>query len=118
MVMGEDLASLAIPLGHKKNTLRLGAEDSMAAQEIAMQSTEVLERVNAFMSEQYFSRVQVELVMGRLDLSGSREELQPPPPEYRVPRPQQLGSLQDVFEPNSPVAHCYEAYLRYFSRHQ
>ena len=116
MVMGEELASLAIPLGHKKDVLLLAAEDSMAAQDIAMQSGEVLERVNAFMDERYFSRIQVELVMGRGDLSRARPELRPRPRDYRAPRPENLGSLRGTFDPESPVARCYEAYLRYFSR--
>lgn len=116
MVMGEELAGLAIPLGHKKDVLLLAAEDSMAAQDIAMQSGEVLERVNAFMNEPYFSRIQVELVMGRHDLSRARPALRPRPSDYHVPRPENLGSLQGAFEPASPVARCYEAYLRYFYR--
>lgn len=116
MVMGEELASLAIPLGHKKDVLHLAAEDSMAAQDIAMQACEVLERVNAFMDEPYFSRIQVELVMGRSDLSGAQPELRPRPPDYRLKRPEHLGTLSGTLEPDSPVAHCYEAYLRYFSR--
>ncbi len=57
MVMGGELASLAIPLGHKKDTLILAAEDSMAAQDIAMQSGEVLERANAFKNQPYLSRI-------------------------------------------------------------
>ncbi|MCC8194279.1 MAG: DUF721 domain-containing protein [Deltaproteobacteria bacterium] len=116
MVMGEDLASLAAPLGHKKDVLLLAAEDSMAAQEIAMQSGEVLERVNAFMSGRYFSRIQVELVMGRNDLSRASPALRPQPPEYRAPKPERLGALKGALDPESPVARCYEAYLRYFSR--
>lgn len=116
MVMGAELASLAIPLGRKKEVLHLAAEDSMAAQDIVMQSGEILERANAFMNETYFSRIQVELVMGRNDLSLKRPEIRPIPPEYHAPRPKGLGALRGSFEPESPVARCYEAYLRYFSR--
>ena len=116
MVMGEELSSLAIPLGHRKEALVLGAEDSMAAQEIAMQSFEVLERANAFMNQPYFSRIQVELVMGRLNLSQPQMDQHPHPPAYRVPKPEKLGTLQGTLDPESPVTRCYEAYLRYFSR--
>ena len=117
MVMGRDLASLAVPLGHKKDVLILAAEDSMAAQDIAMQAGDILEWVNAFMGQQYFSRIQVELVMGRNDLSRPIGEIRPKPPEYHAPRPENLGSLLGRFDdPASPVARCYEAYLRYFSR--
>lgn len=116
MVMGGELAPFVMPLGHKKETLLLAAEDSMAAQEIAMRSGEVLERVNAFMDQPYFSRIQVELVMGRHALSHARRDIRPRPADYRAPRPERLGSLHGAFDPASPVARCYEAYLRYFSR--
>ena len=118
MVMGEELASLAAPLGHKKGSLLLGAEDSMAAQDLAMQSAEILERANAFMNERYFSRIQVELSMGRQNLSRSLLSSRPKPQDYRIPRPENLGSLKGLFAPDSPVGQCYEAYLRYFSRLQ
>ena len=116
MVMGEDLAALASPLGHKKDVLLLAAEDSMAAQDIAMRTEEILERVNAFMNERYFSRVQVELPMGRQDLSRSAPPLRPRPPDYQAPRPENLGDLKKTLPPDSPVGQCYQAYLRYFSR--
>ncbi len=118
MVMGEELSSLASPLGHKKGTLLLAAEDPMAAQDLAMQSAEILERANAFMNEQYFSRVQVELAMGRQGLSDRLPPLRPRPQDYRVSRPENLGSLKNILSPDSPVGRCYEAYLRYFSRLQ
>lgn len=116
MVMGEDLASLAIPLGHKKDVLLIAAEDSMAAQDIAMQADEVLLRANAFMDAPYFSRIQVELVMGRSDLSRNAPPTSPPPAAPPVLKPAQLGSLGASLEPDSPVTKCYNAYLRYFSR--
>lgn len=117
MVMGRDMAALAAPIGHKKDVLLLAAEDSMAAQDIAMQAGDALERVNAFMGRPYFSRIQVELAMGRSDLSRPSGAVRPKPPEYRVPRPENLGSLLGKFDDNaSPVARCYEAYLRYFTR--
>ncbi|CAK7063598.1 MAG: hypothetical protein DELT_01537 [Desulfovibrio sp.] len=116
MVMGKDLAAIAIPLGHKKDALFIAAEDSMAAQEIAMQADEVLLRANAFMNGHVFSRVQVELVMGRNDLSRTAPVLREPPPEYETKKPEQLGSLIGVLDPESPVTKCYEAYVRYFSR--
>ena len=118
MVMGDDLASLASPLGHKKGTLLLAAEDPMAAQDLAMQSVEILERANAFMNERYFSRVQVELAMGRKNLSHALPPLRPKPQDYHVPRPKNLGSLKDTLPLDSPIRRCYEAYLRYFSHRQ
>lgn len=116
MVMGEELSSLAIPLGHRKDVLVIAAEDSMAAQDIAMQADEVLLRVNAFMNENYFSRIQVELVMGRNDLSRNLPDTRPAPPIIKPRKPDQLGTLSGALDPESPVTKCYEAYCRYFSR--
>lgn len=116
MVMGEELAALAKPLGHKKDILLLAAEDSMAAQDLAMQASEVLERVNSFMNAPSFSRIQVELTMGRRDLAGTPPSVRSAPPEYRISRPENLGALSGKLDPGSPVTQCYEAYLQYFSR--
>lgn len=118
MVMGEELSSLAIPLGHKKDVLIIAAEDSMAAQDIAMQADEVLLRVNTFMNENYFSRIKVELVMGRNDLSRHAPGTRLPPPLLKPQRPDQLGNLVGILDPESPVTKCYEAYCRYFARTQ
>lgn len=116
MVLGPNLAALAVPLGHRKDVLLIAAEDSMAAQEIAMQAGEVLERVNAFMNSPYFSRIQVELVMGRQDLSRSGQQQRPVPPVIALRKPCNLGGLTGKLDPSSPVSRCYDAYLRYFSR--
>lgn len=116
MVLGPELGGMAAPLGHRKDVLLIAAEDSMAAQDIAMQAGELLERVNAFMNSPYFSRIQVELVMGRRDLSCPAPPLRPAPPERPLPRPQHLGNLHGKMDPESPVTQCYEAYLSYFSR--
>ncbi len=115
MVMGKHLAALGAPLGHRKGTLLIAAEDPMAAQDLAMQAQEILERVNAFMDGPFFSRIQIELGMGRSNLA-KPSTLRPPPPETRPPRPEHLGGLMGSFDPASPVGRSYEAYVRYFSR--
>ena len=116
MVMGKELASLASPLGHKKDVLIVAVDDSMAAQDIAMQAQEILERVNAFMTGCFFSRLQVELTLGRKHLSQPVCLRQPPPPPPRIAKPEHFGSLAG-YDPQSPAGQCYEAYRRYFSRH-
>ncbi|MDL2272413.1 DUF721 domain-containing protein [Desulfovibrio sp. OttesenSCG-928-I05] len=116
MVMGPELASLAIPLGHRRTTLIVGGEDAMAVQELAMQKSEILERVNIFMDGQFFTKVQVEQTMGRLGLDRPRPVVSlkmPPPP---LPRPANLGRLVGVLDPQSAVGQCYMAYLAYFDR--
>lgn len=42
--MGPELAPLALPLGHHKDLLLIGAEDAMLAQELHLLSGEILER--------------------------------------------------------------------------
>jgi hypothetical protein len=116
MVMGEKLSSLTMPLGHKKDVLVIATKDSMAAQDLAMQADEVLLRVNTFMNENYFSRIQVELVMGRNDLSRNHPEERVAPSVIKPQKPDQLGTLSGALDPESPVTKCYEAYCRYFSR--
>ncbi len=115
MVMGKHLAALGSPLGHRKDTLLIAVEDSMAAQDLVMQAQEILERANAFMDGPFFSRIQVELSMGRSDLARP-VAMRSPPPAPRLPRPEKLGSLLGVLDPASPVGRGYEAYVRYFSR--
>lgn len=116
LVMG-DMEGLGFPLGHKDATLVIGAEDSMALQELSLRSVEILERANAFMDAAFFERVKVELMQGRRDLATPRPA--PPAPALRntlPPRPAKLGSLRGKLDPSSPVGQCYEAYLALFEK--
>lgn len=113
MVLGEDMAPLGFPIGHKDATLLIGAEDSMAMQELFMQSAEILERANAFMDSNFFERVRVVLLQGKRPLNEKRSVR----PRHRLrranpPRPPRLGGLQ--LPPDSPVAECYKAYIAAF----
>ncbi|MFV0350273.1 MAG: DUF721 domain-containing protein [Halodesulfovibrio sp.] len=114
MIMGEELRLLAIPLGHRKTTLIIGAEDNMAQQELTYYTYEIIERVNAFLDEPFFDRVQVDLLMGKSAL----DELQMPSIERYTPalppRPTRLGNLLGKLDPASPVTRCYEKYVRMF----
>lgn len=116
-ILGEELAELGVPLGHKESTLIIGADDNMAMQELSMQSIEILERVNDHMRSNFFRKVSVVLMQGRRNLAQQRpkrsiEPLQPPMPT----RPLRLGALQGKLDPASPVAACYEAYLAMFTK--
>jgi len=115
MVMGTEFAACAAPLGHRNQTLIVGAEDAMAAQELAMQTPELLERANAFMDGRFFTKIQIELMGNHINLasSGSTPSFSPPPP---LRRPERLGTLHASLNPSSPVTRCYEAYLRLFTR--
>lgn len=108
MVMGPDLSCLGRPLGHKANTLIVGAQDAMAMQELSMQATEILERANAFMDQDFFHKVRVTLMQERPDLARPREE-----PEYRaapLPPGPSLGAHLGRMDPDSPVTRCYQAF--------
>ncbi|MDR0339787.1 MAG: DUF721 domain-containing protein [Desulfovibrio sp.] len=113
MVLGEALAPLGRPLGHKDRALHIGADDNMAMQELSMQSAEILERANAFMGEAFFERVKVLLVQGRPDLARERENIaQPGQAGSWAARPAPpLGGLCGRLNPDSPVTRCYEAFV-------
>jgi hypothetical protein len=114
-VLGGSLAELAFPLGHKDDILLVGAEDSMAMQELSLQSPEILERVNAFMDEGFFRRMQVSLMHGRPALASQVRSPAAPPPPVLPPKPPGLGALLGKLDPASPVTRCYEAYVAMFS---
>lgn len=57
-VMGKEFSS-AVPLGHHDRTLLLGVEDAMEIQELGLQSSLILQRVNEYMEEEYFSRLRI-----------------------------------------------------------
>ena len=64
-IMGPELAPLALPLGHHKDILLIGAEDAMLMQELHLMSGEILERVNAFMESPFFKSIKVSLVLNK-----------------------------------------------------
>ena len=114
MVMGPELSALAWPLDARGDTLVIGGEDNLVLQELSFMTPEILERANAFMAAPTFTRVSLELVMGRQPLD------QPPDiqPRTRVrpapPMPPGLGGPLREMRPDSPVTRCYRAYLRMF----
>lgn len=114
-VMGENIAQLASPVGHKDNTLLIGADDSMALQELSMLSMEILERANAFMDSDFFHRVKVILLQGQQDLSQLRPRRPTALPPAPPPKPPRLGGLLGSLNPDSPVTRCYEAYVAMFN---
>ncbi len=117
MVMGEALAPLALPLGHKDGVLLVGAEDSMALQELSLQTPEILERANAFMDTPFFSKVRVILQQGQRPLSEKLPARPTTPARSPMPsRPPRLGGLMGTFPPDSLVGRCYRAYVAAFSR--
>jgi hypothetical protein len=118
MVMGPDLADLAIPLGTRKRVLLVGGEDAMALQELSFHIPDMLERANAFMDAERFDKIELRLTPGletRARLTGADvpSGFRPAP---LPPRPADLGGLTDLLPPDSPIGRCYAAYLRLFSQ--
>ena len=117
MVMGEELAALARPLGHNNDILVVGADDHLAQQELSFQTEEILERVNAFLDKPRFTGVRLTLIQGRTILDNpirdrfarrEREPLFPPP------NPEKVGALLDRFDPDTPLGRCYRRFVERF----
>ncbi len=113
-IVGDELADLASPLGRKKSTLILGAQDSIVIQELTFQQEELLQRANEFCGVVLFDNLRVELLKGRTPLdiplvqnAGARLEPR---------RPEQLGGLLDAFPEGSAIARCYAKYVDYFKK--
>lgn len=119
MVMGPDIAPLAFPLGRRKDTLLVGAEDNMAAQDLSYMTPEILERANAFMLDEpqpVFTKVQVHLFMGKVPLDMRRLSVMRPSRTPLPPRPDNLGKLGHELAPNSAVGRCYHKYVQMYDK--
>jgi len=111
-ILGQDMAAMVRPMGHRKETMLLGATNSMVMQEFSFFSQTILDKANAFLGTTYFHKVQIELMAGRAALD---EPLLPPiPPKPVAPRPEPIGNLLPCMDPSSPVTACYRAYVRHF----
>lgn len=115
-VLGPELAGLAFPLGHKNTILLLGAEDSMAMQEITLQSQDIVAQANEFMGEESFTGVRTTLLQGERHLAQERPRTQLAPFDKHQlpPPPEKLGSLVSTMDSSSPVGRCYMAYLKLY----
>lgn len=118
MVMGDDLCEMALPLGHRKSILLVGAEDHLALQELSFYTAEILDRVNAFMDAPFFEKVELHLLLGRESLKTAsvlpvtQSPLGAPAPMQRPPGLDGSFAATPGLDPESPVVKCYEAYLR------
>ena len=110
IVMGPDIAPIAHPLGHRNGILLIGGEDSCALQELSYAVPEILERVNAFMDEEFFLKVELHLLMGKDSLQ--RVCITEAPELPRPQRPSRLGKAR--LPTDSPLASAYAAYVRMF----
>ena len=120
--LGDELAALAMPLGHRAGrppeagaTLLLGAEDAMLMQELRFRGDEILARVNAYLGQPYFCRVQVSLPLGRSAPERTRRQ-EEAPSSVRDQKKEEASSPRGIFldamDPDSPVARCYARFAR------
>jgi hypothetical protein len=111
-ILGPEIAAMIRPLGHRQNTMLLGATNSMVMQEFSFFAQDILEKTNAFLGSCYFQEVKIELMAGRPALDQSL--LPPIPSRPQAPRPDILGNLLPCMDPSSPVTSCYRAYVKHF----
>ncbi|MCL1939156.1 MAG: DUF721 domain-containing protein [Desulfovibrionaceae bacterium] len=114
-IMGEDVAALGRPLGHKDQTLNIGADNSMALQELSLRAPEILERANATMGSEFFTEVNVLLLQGKTGLAQDNTSTAhkttpaaPAPPAFEGPP---IGGLMGKLSPDSPITRCYETFV-------
>ncbi len=110
MVMGDEITSLAWPLGSKNRTLIVGGEDAMSMQEISYMHHEILERANAFMGNEYFTDVKVRLSLDKtpLDMASLPRTIER---VHLTSSVKLSGKYLDSMPEDSPVARCYALYV-------
>lgn len=113
-VLGPEIAALARPLGSRKGTLLLGAEDPLVMQELGFLAPEILARVNAWLGEDHFDKVAFELLSGRFPLDAVAVPARRDVP-VQVLGPERLGGLDRLLASDDPVGRSYRAYVRRFS---
>lgn len=113
-VVGAELAEHVKPLGHRGGELRLGVSDAVAMQEMFFYTPELLARVNGWLGQNLFDKVQFDLIGSKISLDAAVA----PRPVFHEPvvvRPAKLGALVGKLDPGTPVGRCYEKYVRFFS---
>lgn len=114
MVLGAELAPLAHPLGHYRDILVIGVDDHLAQQELAFQTEEILERVNAFLDAPRFSGVTLTLLQGRSILDAAIPPRFPPlrpAALFEAPQAESIGGLLGFFDPDTPIGRCYRRFV-------
>ena len=111
-VIGPEMAELLSPLGHRKRTLTLGAEDSMIIQEFSFFAPEILDKVNTALGQVYFDKVHIELLSGKPRLEKIRQRKLTR--TIIKQRPKNLGNLLDRLPADTPAGRAYRKYLEHF----
>jgi hypothetical protein len=113
-LFGPDITGLISPLGHRGDTLLLGADDAIVIQEFTYFADQILERVNGFLGEPVFRHIHIELLRGRSPLN---RNLLPTSFSGPVPiKPDNLGNPRTLPDDDSPVSRAYRSYVRFFQQ--
>lgn len=120
IVMGPQLSGLAYPLGARRESLLIGADDNLVLQELSFLSLEILERANAFLETPYFARIELSLLRGRVTLDvaiplideADKKAYIPPHNPVSKPAPGALGKLN--IDRNSAIGKIYWKYVDRF----
>lgn len=113
-ILGEDLASMAFPLGTEKNHLLVGAEDALVMQEIQFQKDEIKEKVNAWLGNEYFEDVRISLMFGQKIRDGlPARQIGSEAVQYHEKHQENVlrGTYLENMDPNSAVARAYALYV-------
>lgn len=113
-VVGEEIASLAKPLGRRGKALILQTDDPMTSQHLSFLVPQLLGEVNSFLGQPMFEDVRFELSDGRPALDRARPG--PAQSAARKPkRPPGLGKAAGQIAPDTPLGRAYRAYLKMFA---
>ncbi|MBO4295705.1 MAG: DUF721 domain-containing protein [Desulfovibrio sp.] len=110
LVMGDDIALLAVPLGHRDRRLLVGAEDGMAMTELGFLREEMVARANAFFEKPWLEECQIMALQGRKGLDRPPEADEEPAPPAPRPAERPTGRWLAEMDPDSPVARCYRSF--------
>ncbi|MBR3664341.1 MAG: DUF721 domain-containing protein [Desulfovibrio sp.] len=100
------------PLGHQKKTLIMGCMDSIEMQELRMHEQKILQTVNAFLGSAVFTKLRVDLLLGKQSITQSLAVRAKKTAEPSAPEHQAVGTFLDKMDPHSAIARCYRTYLR------
>lgn len=114
-ILGEDLASMAYPLGTENKYLLVGVEDALTMQEVQFQKDEIKQKVNDWLGNEYFEDVRLSLMLGR----EAKGEIKPSANDQEIvtihqsePKNVLRGTFLKDMDPDSAVAKAYAKYVK------
>lgn len=115
-IMGSPIIDLGFPIETKGKNIIMGAQNSMAMQELSMLAPTILHRANTFLGERLFTKVVFMQVNEPKAQRIGTPPASPVLPESGMPTPpKNFGHKLDDFSDDSLVSQCYRAlYSAYF----